>query len=330
MRIRTRLAFVVFAYALAMTVSGSGRAYGYDANLVSDGYFSFAGQAKDWDQPYFPLTIGGASWSELDAGGAPGGVGSGSLAVAVNYRGGGFTALTCVPVVGGATYVLGGDFFVPATPDDGFAELTVLPYTKDNCWGTIPDGPAPPVLDVAVASPDWQHRSSADYVVPAGTRSLAIRASAFHSLGTLFGAFSANFDNVSLVGEVPTDVPLNLYVGGSDGPGARKGQFAVSATWHAYDGSSGPALPQRLTVDSGYLWFFAPNNIELTVKVLDACNAALGDRFWVFIAGMTDVQVDITVEDLATGAVKTYSSPLGTPFATITDTTGFPCSPSGP
>lgn len=72
-------------------------------------------------------------------------------------------------------------------------------------------------------------------------------------------------------------------------------------------GSLPPALPARatpvqLTGDTGYFWFFNASNVELVVKVLDACHFG---RFWVFAGGLTNVDVDLTVTDTATGAVKT-------------------------
>ena len=49
------------------------------------------------------------------------------------------------------------------------------------------------------------------------------------------------------------------------------GRFRVGATWRTFAGDQGPAMPVALTDESGYFWFFAPDNVELVVKVLDAC-----------------------------------------------------------
>ena len=51
----------------------------------------------------------------------------------------------------------------------------------------------------------------------------------------------------------------------------------------------------KLTDDSGYLWFFDADNIELIVKVLDGCG--VNNRYWVFAGGLTNVEVDIIVTD---------------------------------
>jgi hypothetical protein len=81
-----------------------------------------------------------------------------------------------------------------------------------------------------------------------------------------------------------------------------------------------------LTGESGYFWFFDPGNVEVTVKVLNAC--ALNNRYWVFAAGMTNVRVVLTVTDTKTGtATKTYTNPQGRVFRSILDTGAFATCP---
>ncbi len=76
-----------------------------------------------------------------------------------------------------------------------------------------------------------------------------------------------------------------------------------------------------LTGDTGYFWFFGSNNVELVVKVLDACG--LSQKYWVFAGGLTNVNVVITVRDTRTGVVKTYTNPINTAFMPIQDTGAF-------
>jgi len=97
-------------------------------------------------------------------------------------------------------------------------------------------------------------------------------------------------------------------------------RFSVTARFHTSNGSS-PAHPVPITSDSGYFWFFGPNNAELVVKIVDACG--LSSNFWLFAAGMTDVGVDLVVTDTKTGAVRRYSNPAGTAFVPIQDTNAF-------
>jgi len=101
------------------------------------------------------------------------------------------------------------------------------------------------------------------------------------------------------------------------------GRFRVSADWQAPDGGSGHAPAVALTGDAGYFSFFDPSNVEVVVKVLDGC--ALGGSWWLFAAGLTDVQVALNVTDEASGASRSYVNPMGRPFAPVQDTAAFPC-----
>ncbi|MDQ6801997.1 MAG: hypothetical protein M3041_14310 [Acidobacteriota bacterium] len=104
------------------------------------------------------------------------------------------------------------------------------------------------------------------------------------------------------------------------------GRFQVNANWRTSDGTTGRGQAVTLTDDSGYFWFFGPNNVEVVVKALNACSSPL-PRYWVFAAGLTDVQVDLTVTDTRSGTVKVYSNPLGRPFQPIQDTGAFATCP---
>ena len=97
-------------------------------------------------------------------------------------------------------------------------------------------------------------------------------------------------------------------------------RFSVTARYHTATGSS-PAHPVPMTKESGYFWFFGPENAEVVVKIVDACGFT--NNFWLFVSGMTDVGVDLVVRDTKTGAVRRYSSPAGTAFAPIQDTNAF-------
>ncbi len=103
------------------------------------------------------------------------------------------------------------------------------------------------------------------------------------------------------------------------------GRFLIRATWEKPDGIRGAGTPVPLTGNSATIWFFDAGNIELVVKVLDAC--ALGGRYWVFAAGLTNVGVEIEVEDTRTGAKKIYRSPVGRPFQPLQDTAAFATCP---
>jgi CSLREA domain-containing protein len=102
------------------------------------------------------------------------------------------------------------------------------------------------------------------------------------------------------------------------------GRFKVTANWQISNGS-GTGTAVTLTGDSGYFWFFDPGNVEVTVKVLNGCG--INSRYWVFAAGLTNVGVVLTVTDMQTGQVKTYTNLLNRTYRTITDTNAFATCP---
>jgi hypothetical protein len=85
----------------------------------------------------------------------------------------------------------------------------------------------------------------------------------------------------------------------------------------------GPATVVLESVASVKFTFFDPTNIEMILKVLDAC--ALNHKWWVFAGGLTDVGVGIKVTDTTNGAFNTYSSAKGHLFQPFADTSAFNC-----
>jgi hypothetical protein len=134
------------------------------------------------------------------------------------------------------------------------------------------------------------------------------------------GAFSQTFPFVAqwLAPAAPPCVPSSttLCLNG--------GRFTVTTTFQSSSGSgNGTAVP--LSGDTGYFWFFGPSNLEMVVKVLDACG--LNGKKWVFAGGLTDVNVVLTVTDTFTGAVRTYVNPQSTAFVPVQDTSAFSTCP---
>jgi hypothetical protein len=99
-------------------------------------------------------------------------------------------------------------------------------------------------------------------------------------------------------------------------------RFRVDVTFQVPDGTLETGEPTKLTSDSGYFTFFDPANVEIVAKVLDAC--AINGKFWVFLAGLTDLGVTLTVTDTTNGSVKTYESPPSTVFRSVLDIAAFP------
>jgi hypothetical protein len=101
------------------------------------------------------------------------------------------------------------------------------------------------------------------------------------------------------------------------------GRFAVRVAWEDFTGQEGSArVVPAGGADSGLLWFFAPDNWELLVKVLDAC--ALNGNFWVLAAATTNVGYTLTVTDTETGRTVEYDNALGDRSPAIVDVEAFP------
>lgn len=70
----------------------------------------------------------------------------------------------------------------------------------------------------------------------------------------------------------------------------------------------------QLTKEAGYFWFFTPENIEVTVKVLDG--RPVNGHYWIFLSGMTDLGLTVTVTNFENCAsvncpTKTYTNQPG-------------------
>ena len=100
-------------------------------------------------------------------------------------------------------------------------------------------------------------------------------------------------------------------------------RFRVSARFATPGGELRDARVVPLGTDSGALWFFWPANLELFVKVLDACGLADFESFWVYAAGLTDLEVELTVVDTRSGTSKTYRNPQHRPYPAVLDSQAF-------
>lgn len=128
--------------------------------------------------------------------------------------------------------------------------------------------------------------------------------------------------------EIPAPLPSTNSCGGDSATSlCLGGRFRVELEWETGAGLTGPGNSVPLTADTGFFYFFSPANIEVIVKVLNACNENLGRRFWVFAAGLTDVATTVRVTDTVTGAQKVYLRPLGQLFAPVLDLDAFATCP---
>jgi plastocyanin len=104
------------------------------------------------------------------------------------------------------------------------------------------------------------------------------------------------------------------------------GRFEARVTWRtAGDSGDAQAVPLPSAPDSGLFWFFSPQNVELLLKVLDACT--LNQRHWVFFAATSNVELLITIRDSASGRTWAYFNPLDRPAPPVQDTAAFATCP---
>jgi len=151
------------------------------------------------------------------------------------------------------------------------------------------------------------------------------------STGTWF--IAANGFNAGQVGAYT--LVLNCEAGPAPGTCAanattlclNNNRFKVQATFATAQGQTGNGMAVPETTDTGLFWFFSASNIEVIIKVVNACSFAGGPRYWVFAGGLTNVQVVLTVTDTQNGTVRTYTNPQGTAFAPIQDTNAFATCP---
>ncbi len=100
-------------------------------------------------------------------------------------------------------------------------------------------------------------------------------------------------------------------------------RFRATATFHDHLGHDGVGQAVALTPESGTFWFFTSANVELILKVVDACGHPDFRDFWVYASGLTDVAVTLTVVDTWTGEIWERETALGEPFPPVLDSQAF-------
>ena len=120
--------------------------------------------------------------------------------------------------------------------------------------------------------------------------------------------------------------PLDPYLrcfGTEESLCLNQGRFQVRAFWKDFLGQTGPGIARKITDETGYFYFFSPNNVEVMIKMLNGCADRLGHRFWAFAAGLTNVEVELEITDTLTGRVERYRNGLGQTYQPILDIDAF-------
>lgn len=128
--------------------------------------------------------------------------------------------------------------------------------------------------------------------------------------------------------EATTNAPVIPCVPSATALCLNQGRFQVQVAWHTADQNGvATAVPIESAPDSGLFYFFGSSNIEMLVKVLNACVPALGNKYWVFFAATTNVEFTMTVTDTQNGVARTYHNPLGMAALPVQDTNAFATCP---
>jgi hypothetical protein len=107
-------------------------------------------------------------------------------------------------------------------------------------------------------------------------------------------------------------------------------RFQVEMTWRSRAEDplvAAKAVPLDFAPSSGLFYFVGAENIEMLIKVLNACVPVLGNKYWVFFSATTNVEFHLTVTDTSTGDQKFYSNSLNHAASPIQDTNAFETCP---
>ncbi|HEY0510573.1 MAG TPA: Calx-beta domain-containing protein [Thermoanaerobaculia bacterium] len=141
------------------------------------------------------------------------------------------------------------------------------------------------------------------------------------------GSSSSNFSPYSAEIAAATLADPGACVAGANALCLNNGRFKATIDFHATTSDGhGSAVPLPAAPDSGLFYFFNPTNIEMLIKVLNACVAPF-NHYWVFFAATTNVEFDVVVTDTQTGKTKTYYNPLNQAAAPIQDINAFATCP---
>jgi len=103
-------------------------------------------------------------------------------------------------------------------------------------------------------------------------------------------------------------------------------RFRVEVVFTPPGGVEQPANAIPFTDRAGMFWFFNENNVEMLVKLQNACIPQF-NRYWVFFAATTNVAFRVTVTDTDAVLAKQYSNPQGMVALPVADTGAFATCP---
>jgi hypothetical protein len=301
--------------ALACTVP----AHAAGPNLLPNG--GFHDSTAGWDDP--PPWL---SWSTADHRGSPNS-GSGRTELFVpgshSYAYSEFEASTCIVLQPGDSYVVHGSVWVDEAGAEDEVGFGFKLFYDEVCQS----GYFPKYWLAESATAGWQAGSLEIGNPGSDVRSLQVML--YSRDNQPLNPVRAYYDGFELrPGACAQGFPVDLgqqVWRGSRSLCLNDGRFRVTADWRTPSGQEGEGVAVPFSTDSGSFWFFGPNNLEIDVKVLDGCK--INGHYWVFAAGLTDVEVTLTVIDTANDDRQTYHNPQKSTFVTITDVEAFATCP---
>ena len=202
-------------------------------------------------------------------------------------------------------------------------------------------------VSVAFTAGDGSATAGDDYIPVAGTVSFADGDAANKTflVPILDDALIENNETINLMLSSPTggavlgspaaqtltvlddDVPTGPCVDDEFTLCLHDNRFRVTVDFRRPSDST-PQHAHRIpfTERAGMFWFFNEANIEMLIKVQNACVEPF-NRYWVFFAATTNVEFTLTVVDTQAQMAKVYTNPQGMAALPIQDTGAFATCP---
>jgi len=102
-------------------------------------------------------------------------------------------------------------------------------------------------------------------------------------------------------------------------------RFSIELSWRRPDGQTGRGQAVPFTQRAGLFYFSNPDNLEMLIKILDGC--PINNRFWVFYAATTNVELVLRVTDHRSGQVREYRNALNHTADPVQDVQAFATCP---
>jgi subtilisin family serine protease len=104
------------------------------------------------------------------------------------------------------------------------------------------------------------------------------------------------------------------------------GRFTAALAWRvAARGLQGCGRPIPISSQAGIYWFFAPGLPEVLVKIVDGCQ--VNGRHWIFVAGATSAEYELSVQDRQSGQSQLFRHAGGSLPVALRDAETFSVCP---